>query len=275
MENKKACIVVTWDFTKLSENALEHAKMTAKNIGVEIKLLHIVGKKNHVEEKRQELDEIVSNLKKNYSGEISAVVEEGTIFKTINKVAERENAQLVFMGTHGIKGLQKVTGSWALKVVVNSKIPFIVVQEPPKLDSYKKVLLVIDYKKENKQKMRWVQYLKNTFDSEFHVFKLTTKDKIFQQRIHTNEKFAQKFMGANGVKYTEAVSTGENDFALEIIEEAKKTEADLIIVMTTKNIGFADYALGAHEQYVIANMENIPVMCVNPDPDLVKYKSFH
>ena len=35
------------------------------------------------------------------------------------------------MGTHGMKGMQKLTGSWALKVIVKSKVPFIVVQDPP------------------------------------------------------------------------------------------------------------------------------------------------
>jgi hypothetical protein len=30
-----------------------------------------------------------------------------------------------------------------------------------------------------------------------------------------------------------------------------KLNAELIVIMTTKNIGFADYVLGADEQYII------------------------
>jgi len=36
------------------------------------------------------------------------------------------------------------------------------------------------------------------------------------------------------------------------------------LIMTTKNISFQDYVLGADEQQIIANHEKIPVMCINP-----------
>jgi hypothetical protein len=38
----------------------------------------------------------------------------------------------------------------------------------------------------------------------------------------------------------------------------------MIVVLTTKNINFQDYVLGADEQKIIANSAKIPVMCVNP-----------
>ena len=62
----------------------------------------------------------------------------------------------------------------------------------------------------------------------------------------------------------EAIS--EKDFALEVIEYANKIKASAIFVMTTKDIGLADYMMGAHEQYIIANNSGIPVICVNPKP---------
>jgi nucleotide-binding universal stress UspA family protein len=55
----------------------------------------------------------------------------GTIFNTIGKYASDTDARMVIMGTHGIKGMQKLTGSWALKVIVKSKVPFLVVQDKP------------------------------------------------------------------------------------------------------------------------------------------------
>ena len=56
------------------------------------------------------------------------------IFSTIGEVATEIDANLVIMGTHGIRGMQKLTGSWALKVIVGSKAPFLVVQGPPESD---------------------------------------------------------------------------------------------------------------------------------------------
>jgi hypothetical protein len=34
--------------------------------------------------------------------------------------------------------------------------------------------------------------------------------------------------------------------------------------MATRDIRWVDYLLGAPEQYILANPENIPVMCMNP-----------
>ena len=43
-------------------------------------------------------------------------------------------------------------------------------------------------------------------------------------------------------------------------------DADAILLMTTRDIGFTDYVLGPQEQYIIANNERIPVICINPRP---------
>jgi nucleotide-binding universal stress UspA family protein len=274
MENSKGCVIVTWDFTVLSENAFKHGLLLSERLKQSIKLVHIVGKKKEVPEFLEKLSKIAQDLEFKFNVQVDAIVREGTIFKTINKVAQEYNASAVCMGTHGIKGMQKVTGSWALKVIVNSKIPYIVVQEEPKSDTYKKVLMVTDYKKENKQKVKWSLFVHKLFNSEFVLLKPFTKDKIFQKRISQNESFAKMQFQKSNVSYELAEAKGEQDFAIEIIEKAREINADLIMVMTTKNIGFTDYALGAHEQYVIANYANIPVMCINPDPDLTKYQRF-
>ena len=58
-------------------------------------------------------------------------------------IASEIDAEMVIMGTHGIKGMQKFFGSWALKVIANSKVPFIVIQEPPKKDLFENIERVL------------------------------------------------------------------------------------------------------------------------------------
>ena len=55
-------------------------------------------------------------------------------------------------------------------------------------------------------------------------------------------------------------------FKKEIISCAKTHNADLILIMATRDIRWVDYILGAPEQYLIANPEGMPVMCMNPKP---------
>ena len=59
---------------------------------------------------------------------------------------------------------------------------------------------------------------------------------------------------------------GTESFKKEIVSYAKNHDADLILVMATRDINWVDYFLGAPEQYLIANPEGIPVMCMNPKP---------
>lgn len=274
MEKPLSTILVTWDFTVVSEHAFEHAQLIAKRLKHSITLLHVVKKIREKDEVEKKLIPIAGELEKKSGLTVNYLVVEGTIFKTISKTSGELNASLVIMGTHGIKGMQKVTGSWALKVIVDSPVPFIVVQHPPKNDNYQKIAIVVDYKKENKEKARWVGFVHESFGSSFHIIKPHTNDKIFIKRINANLLFARRFLETNRIEYEVETSKGEESFPDEIADYANRIGADLIMVMTTKNIGITDYALGAHEQYVIANKYNIPVMCINPDPKLTKLGSF-
>jgi len=78
--------------------------------------------------------------------------------------------------------------------------------------------------------------------------------------------FTKKFLDNNMIPYEIETANGKKDFATETIEYAHKIEADLMLIMTTKNIGFADYVIGAQEQMIISNKYQIPVMCINPRP---------
>jgi nucleotide-binding universal stress UspA family protein len=56
--------------------------------------------------------------------ELAVVVREGSIFTAISEVVEEFDATLVIMGTHGMKGMQKFTGSWALKSYSGQRCSF-------------------------------------------------------------------------------------------------------------------------------------------------------
>jgi hypothetical protein len=64
------------------------------------------------------------------------------------------------------------------------------------------------------------------------------------------------------------------NLAKHTIDFSHKINADLILIMTTKNITMADYVLGAAEQYIIANSSKIPVCCINPKASFAKVGQF-
>ncbi|HUX97555.1 MAG TPA: universal stress protein [Bacteroidales bacterium] len=267
MEENKKIIVVPWDFTHVAENALAHAVKISRMVGNDISLLHIVDagiKAAEEDDKKKKLQKVVEDNGAKYNAVITWHISKGSIFSAIAEFANDKEASLVVMGTHGMKGMQKLTGSWALKVIVKSKIPFIVVQDPPAdQEKYHNIVFPIDFRAENKEKLKMAIFMGKYFDSKIHLLVATTNDKILTKKTKTNLNFGVKYLIQNNIEY-EIHEIAKGDFAQQTLDFALKMNADLIVIVTTKNITFADYVVGASEQYMIANSSKIPVCCVNP-----------
>ena len=277
MEENKKMIVVPWDFTHVAESALAHAVKIARMVGNDICLLHIIesGARGKAEgEKKTLLRHVADDSSKKYNLKITSQIAKGTIFTSIAEFVNSAEASLVVMGTHGMKGMQKLTGSWALKVIVKSKVPFIVVQEPPAdQNRYHNIVFPIDFRIENKEKMGMAIYMGKYFDSKIHILKTDTADRSLKTKINRNLNFAVKYLIQNNIEY-EIHEVPHGKMAQHTIDFAQKINADLILIVTTKNISFADYILGASEQFIIANSSKIPVCCVNPKSSFANTAQF-
>jgi nucleotide-binding universal stress UspA family protein len=267
MEENKKLIVVPWDFTNIAEHALAHAVKISRMVGNNICLLHIVDtgiKAGEESDKKNKLQKIVEEKSARFNAVITWHISKGSIFSAIADFANDKEASLVVMGTHGMKGMQKLTGSWALKVIVKSKIPFIVVQDPPvDQEKYHNIVFPIDFRAENKEKLKMAIFMGKYFDSKIHLLVATTNDKILTKKTKVNLNFGVKYLIQNNIEY-QIHEIAKGDFAQQTLNFALKMNADLIVIVTTKNITFADYVVGASEQYLIANSSKIPVCCVNP-----------
>ncbi len=266
MENLNRPIIVPWDFTQVAENAFAHAVNISNTMRKEIVLLHIVKRKSQESKALSKLKLLASERSVKSGIRVHAIVRGGKIFDAIRETAQEMKAEMVVMGTHGRKGMQKITGSWALKVMAQSKVPFLVVQDKPKKPGFDKVLFPLDFRRENKEKVNWIYYLSKYFNSQFIVFRRKVSDRGFKRRTASNLYYAESFLKNNNVSYETYPSAGKAAYEKETVAFAKKNDIDLILILVTRDIGFFDYLIAAREQYIIANPERIPVMCINPRP---------
>lgn len=263
---KKKPILITWDFTEKSEFALAHGVNLCKELKTKMVMLHIAKTDKEARAAKKKMDVLAAATQNKNGVATSAIAPVGNIFTTIADIAEEIHAEMVIMGTHGMKGMQKLMGSWALKVIAGSKVPFIVVQAPPASHGFKKIVFPLDFRSENKEKIQWIYYIGRLYNSMFYIIKERVADRKFKKGIHSNLLYTEKFLRSNNIVYEIHSSPGKKDFTTETLEFADQIEADLLLVMTTRNIGLADYVLGANEQRIIANPSRIPVMCVTPRP---------
>ncbi len=279
MEHERKSIMVTWDFSAVSYNALKHAVKMAHILKNNVLLFHIVNDPSEEETARKKMEETVEEIKKDLGEEVGYYVHSGKIFKEIADYASKEenSVNFVVMGTHGMKGGQKLFGSWALKVIAGSSVPFIVVQDlPPEKERYTDIVFPIDFKSENKEKLQWAIFMGKYLNSKIHLYKAPVQDKALQKKVNVNLNFAIRFLIQNNIEYeihTSAKSRSGN-YLKELLAFSKKINADLILITTTKHITKMDYIFGAREQYLLSNSEKIPVMCVNPKSNFAKVGQF-
>ena len=258
-------IIVPWDYSEKAEFALLHALNISKSTLCPILLVHITKRESDNKENTNKLSLIAKDIADKNGVEISCMVRTGNIFTEISKIVDETDAMIAIMGTHGMKGLQKLTGSWALKVISGSKVPFIVVQDRPQTDAdITKIVLPMDFKLEEREKLVWTHFIASIYKCKFYICYAETGDEIIQKRTIGNIKAACAYLESKGINYELHQLSGDDGIANETIKFAQSINSSMIIIMTTKNIKFQDYVLGAAEQHIIANSSKIPVMCVNP-----------
>lgn len=260
MKNK--IFIVPHDFTSVADNALSHALATAKTVSGKIFLLHVVSKDKEIKEAEQKLQEIIEKL--DTTIDIAPIVRLGNIFDDIGDFAAEHHADLIFMGTHGTHGWQHITGSHALKVITNSDVPFIVVQEKGiKPLGYDDIVVPLDLHKETKQKLAFVANIATYFKSRVHVITPDESDEYLRNQVRANIQFAIRFFHERNIEVTTKVVSASG-FDKEVVKHAVSLDADLIAIMNLNRTSILGVFTPNYEQYIITNDAQIPTLIVNP-----------
>ena len=172
------------------------------------------------------------------------------------------NAKMIFMGTHGAKGLQKVFGSYAMKVISESDIPFVVVQKKDLREhGFRKIVMPLDLSKESLQSLKTATAVAKDFKSDVHIFVQKINDAFLQNRVKRNVVVAQKYLKENNIGYAVKVAAGKENFGKEVLEYAASIDADLISIVNDNDTLLKLF--GGFEQQIIANDAHIPALIMN------------
>jgi nucleotide-binding universal stress UspA family protein len=267
MSQKKSKILVPTDFTKVADVAIGHAMKLAETTGAEVYLLHVVPKQSEAEEARTKLDAEVLRAKQfNESVPVHKLVRVGSIFDDIGDAAAEIDASLIVMGTHGMRGMQFITGSRALRVITSSAVPFIVVQERGiKPGGYDSIVVPLDLHKETRQKLTLVADMAKTFGSKVHLLTPKEDDEFLHNQLLNHLRFAKQYLEERGIAHDATIADRDSsDFVKAVVDHAVKVDADLIAIMNLAQGNIFGVLGVPYEQEIITNEAQIPVMCMNP-----------
>lgn len=235
-----------------------------------VTLLHIVDSQSEVETVTRQLNVVAEDSLRKYNYKPEVLVVKGDIFVTIKAVAEKLDSPFIFMGTHGIQGMQKITGSWAHKIIGGASCPFIVVQKPPQDNHLENIVFPIMFKKGDNQKVSWVIYLNQFYKFKLTVYVQKSENDTLKAQIYSNLVHTKTVLDKYKIEYTVVTGKGTKDFADEVSEYANSINADAIIVGTEKKYDMTEYIFSAGEERVIANKYGISVITVHTNKGVLK-----
>lgn len=262
----KKVILVPSDFSKVGQTGLNHAIKIGQITNATVNLLHIVPKSDMLPEARVKLGIAKEMAKDDFNFDLEVTARVGTIFEDIADFAHEMEATLVVMGTHGLRGMQFITGGRALRIVTSADTPFIIVQERDiRENGYDDIVVPLDLHKETKQKLSHVADMARYFDSRVHILIPSESDEYLKNALTRNLKYAESFFKDMNIPSTSRVSEKKSDdFDEAIIEFAAEIDADLIAIMNLPEISLANLIGGNYVQNIITNQAQIPVLVLNP-----------
>jgi nucleotide-binding universal stress UspA family protein len=267
-------IVVAFDFSTGSMQALEYAIMIGNRISSDICMVY-VSKPDNLEslfpdpandprnEAKKRFEGVITQFKESVKGKISYKIRTGKVYKEVVNLANSIDALMIVAGSHGISGFEEFwIGSNATKIVTYADCPVITVRhgvDPHKVIS--KIVFPIDSTRQTRQKAPFTSILAVAFHAEIHILKLySSKIKSIRNLVDGYANQVIKLLQSKNIRYKIAEMDASNLTSVAI-EYAKDVEADLITIMTEQETSASNILLGTFAQQMINNSP-VPVLTI-------------
>jgi len=266
-------VMIPTDFSEVCDNAIHHGVELAQYLHYNVCILHVINKEtksilkregyslNYVNEK---LKEYKTRYEKTTGITVNTIARKGSIFEVINDVAEEFKVHMMILGTHGKQGLQHLFGSYALRVVLDSPCPVVVVQKRSFGEGYHKITFPITNDLEVRQKIQWALLMAKLFNSQFLLFIANEKDQDLNSRLKFITQQITQIFDEKKVDYEIETAAKPGDFRNQVVSCAVKHRSDMIMIMTIPQIADPGFSVANWDETMMFNDAQIPVMCINP-----------
>lgn len=263
-------ILIPTDFSKVCENAINHAAQIAKDMQARIVLVHVLNadslsflktKKLAPDYISKELKKSQLHLEREYGLSVLSLVRKGKISAVVAQLSKEIEADLVVMGTHGKTGIQKITGSHAMKLIHAVHIPVLVVQTREVGHGYKKIIFPINVSVSYDVKIDWTIFIAKAYDAQVLLYLMKTNEEKLQYGIKKlTHKIVENFK-AHNISYLLEEASSERNFPAQIQKFAAEKSGDLIMIKVDDDEFEPIFIHGALEETMIYNESQIPVFC--------------
>jgi nucleotide-binding universal stress UspA family protein len=288
-------IVCPVDFSEYSGRAYDYAYSLAKQYGAKLLVEHVVQPLqaaypyyafpeatlqdtwSHLSTDAEKgLQELVKTHARN-GLQPECVIRQGFPWESILSFAEERSADLIVMGTHGRRGLDRLTmGSVTERVLRKARCPVLAVRKPahdfvePDSTSecvhLRRILLCTDFSDHARRALGYAFSLAMEYNAQLtllHVLEDIGSQKFLQETTATAAKNLEKLVPAdipNWCTVKTLVRTGKP--YQEIVQLAQEEQSDLIIA-GVRGRNAVDLALFGSTTYRVIQLGSCPVLAVH------------
>lgn len=266
-------VLVPTDFTPVGQNAIDHGVVAAEVLNFKLVILHVInretranlGKENPGKAVEEKLKSIANVIKSRSKIQVEHIYREGSIFEVISDVANEIKANVMVLGTHGKKGIQHITGSYAMKVITESPVPVIVVQKRrPNPNGFGKIVFPISLYTEARQQVFYAIVNSVLFNSEIMIYRQKSTDPADIAKLNIITGQIEEEFQKNDVRYSLSQADHTRNFTSQLLDYAVSNSADMIMMMTDSNLESPNFDTSSWSEKMIYNVAQIPVFCINP-----------
>jgi nucleotide-binding universal stress UspA family protein len=256
-------ILVPVDGSAQSLTAFRAALVFARKYEAHLTTVHVDEEENVNEKLRNQLHEMADGWDYHY------IHKKGTVHKEIINFSQQTDAELIVMGTHGVRGFQEFwMGSNAYKVVNSATCPVLTMREDASVNDFKTIVMPIDTSFESRQKVPHAIQVAKHFGSTLHVLGVSSDDdKDAEYKIKAYMRQVLHSLDEEKIPYVQEMCLGGN-ITDKTILYADEQKADLIIIMTEQELQIGSFFLGKFAQQMV-NHSHIPVLSIPPRDDLL------
>lgn len=263
-ENRQQKIVVLLSFTPSDKNVVLNGIKIAGIFKKELCLLYNFSKKE-----KQKKDSLKAKLQDYVFSIISEIPSLRISFLLISEkrsylpeiLADEYEAIIIIAAASEF--------STYSKSVRESVVPFLFVNGYCDLiPDFKKVILPLDFRPENKDSTLWASYFGRFNRSEIVIINASDKGKEVQHLVAKNAFLAKNLFMKFKIEhriFKGSKSSFRNSF--EALQLAQTSNSNLLIILGSSSITPLDWLIGLPERKIVKQAVDLPVLIVNPRKD--------
>lgn len=266
-------IIVPIDFSKQSERALKVAASLAKKNDAELMVLHmlelspaLMTESGYISQ--EQVVHLIKIGEKRFAEfldkpylkgvKVVPVIKHYKVFSEVNEVAEKHNADLIVMGSHGTDGLEEIfIGSNTERVVRTANVPVLVIKGDVEEFRAERFVFACDFAEESIPVVKKAAEMAKLLKSELLLVYVNTPGDEF---LSTDDAYAKitKFLKEANLGLQVEI---HDDYTVEkgVLNYSEKVCADLVGIPTHGRRGLSHFFMGSIGED-IANHSKAPVM---------------